>query len=324
MGFRDIKGNEELKRRLADMVDSGRTGHAIMLEEKSGYGALPLAIALVQYLSCHDRHDGDSCGECSCCRRIAHLAHPDVHYVFPVNVTAKSGSERKPVSATFFPVWKGLVEKNPYFTEEELNEAMGIEDKVGVINVQEAKEILNTMNMRSFEGGNRYMIVFLPERMNTEAANKLLKMIEEPFPGSYFIFITQAPEKVIDTIRSRCLRIALQPVPIDSQPDSAEYLGWFQSILDGSQSGDLTGVLKTAETIAAAGREKQKRFCIFSEEYLRKMMHESRQYPYDFYETAYGILDSARSSVESNVNPKIVFCNMVNLLFVNIKRRKGN
>jgi len=324
MRFGDIKGNEELKGRLADMVNSGRAGHAIMLEEKGGYGALPMAIALIQYLSCQNKHDGDSCGECSSCRRIAHLAHPDVHYVFPVNVTSKSGSERKPVSATFFPVWKELVESNPYFTEEELNEAMGIEDKVGVINVQEAKEILNTMNMRSFEGGNRYMIIFLPERMNTEAANKLLKMIEEPFPGSYFILITQAPEKVIDTIRSRCLRISLQPVPIEGQPDSAEYLDWIKSILQGSEHNDLTGILKISETIAAAGREKQKRFCLFSEEYLRKLMHEGRYYPNDFYESAYNIIDSARSAIESNVNPKIVFCNMVNLLFVNIKRRKGN
>jgi len=323
MRFSEIKGNDELKRRLSDMVDAGRTGHAIMLEEKGGYGALPVAIALVQYLSCQNKQDGDSCGECSSCKRISHLSHPDVHYVFPVNVTAKSGSEKKPVSATFSQIWRELVINTPYFTEQDLNEALGIEDKTGVINVQEAKEILNTMNLRSFEGGNRYMIVFLPERMNTEAANKLLKMVEEPFPGSYFIFITQAPEKVIDTIRSRCLRIALQPVPIDKLPDSAEYLHLLTSILNASETNDLMTVLKTAEIIAASGREKQKRFCLFAEEYLRKEIRERMQYPRDFYESAYSIIDSARLSVESNVNPKIVFCNMANLLFVNIKRRRG-
>lgn len=306
------------------MVDSGRTGHSIMLEEDGAYGALPAAMALVQYLSCLDRRDGDSCGVCSNCRRISNFSHPDVHYVFPVNVTSKSGSERKPVSDTFFSFWKELVLKNPYFTEEELNEALGIEDKMGTINVQEAKEIFNTMNMRSFEGGNKYMIIYLPERMNVEAANKLLKLVEEPFPGTYFIFITHAPEKVIDTIRSRCLRIRLEPVQLENGADTEEYRTTFTSILRASLQGDLVSVLKTAEILAATGREKQKRFCLFAEEYIRAIMlgkpetSEFSGIPADFYERAYKVIDTARLSIEGNVNAKIVFCNMCNLLFVRL------
>jgi len=320
MRFKEIKGNSDLKRRLAEMVDSNRAGHAVMLEEKGGYGALPIAMALVQYLSCHNRHDGDSCGECDSCRRINRMVHPDVHYVFPVNVTARTSTERKPVSAAFHSIWRDLVSADPYFTEEGLNEALGLEEKVGVINVQEAKEILNTMNMRSFEGGNKYMIIYLPERMNTEAANKLLKIVEEPFPGSYFIFITQSPEKVIETIRSRCLRIALQPLPLENQPDTDEYLNYFNSLMDSALRNDLMTVLKTSETIAGIGREKQKRFCIFAEEYLRKKMRENMQFPREFYMGVYKIIDGARLSVESNVNPKIAFCNMGNLLFVTTSR----
>jgi len=337
MQFKEIKGNDILKAKLAAMVDRNRTGHAIMLEEKSGYGALPMAMALIQYLNCQNRHDGDSCGECSSCRRISHLQHPDVHFAFPVNVTAKSGSEKKPVSDTFISVWKELMLKNPYFTEEELNTALGIEDKAGIINVNEAKEILNQMNLRSFEGGNKYMIIWLPERMNTEASNKLLKIVEEPFPGSYFIFITQAPEKVIDTIRSRCLRLQLQPIPLELQPDTEEYLELFRSILDAGLSRDLINGLKTAETLAALGREHQKRFCLFSESFLREIMISgmklgeksetgrqaalySGRLPESFYEKGFTLLENARTSIESNVNAKMVFTNLANLFWLNLKK----
>ncbi len=337
MQFKEVKGNDTLKERLAAMVDQNRTGHAIMLEEKSGYGALPMAMAFIQYLNCADRHDGDSCGECSSCRRISHLQHPDVHFVFPVNVTAKSGGEKKPVSDTFISIWKELLLKNPYFTEEELNTELGIEDKVGVINVNEAKEILNKMNLRSFEGGNKYMVIWLPERMNTEASNKLLKIVEEPFPGTFFIFITQAPEKVIDTIRSRCLRIQLQPVPMEYQPDVEEYLEPFCSILEAGLSRDLVKALKTAETLAALGRERQKRFCLFCESFLRQIMMSGMnlgeksaigrraatytgRIPETFFEKGFGLLENARASIESNVNAKMVFTNLANLFWVHLKK----
>ncbi|MBQ0006659.1 MAG: hypothetical protein KBS57_04570 [Alistipes sp.] len=326
-----------MKKRLAEMVDAERAGHAIMLEEKGGYGAVPLAVALIQYLSCRNRRDGDSCGECESCRRIDRMVHPDVHYVFPVNTTQKSGGEKKPVSSTFYQEWKKLVKDNPYFTEAELYDALGIEDKVGTISVQEAKEILNTMNLHSFEGGNRYMVIYLPERMTAETANKLLKIIEEPFPGSYFIFITQSPEKVIDTIRSRCLRIALQPVPMDSRKDSQEFMEFFTSLMDAALQNDLQTILKTCETIASIGRERQKRFCLFAEECLRTIMMTrlgivngespapisakyAKIFPEPFFETAYHVFDNAKQSIEGNVNPKITFCNMGNLLFVNIRK----
>jgi len=160
--------------------------------------------------------------------------------------------------------------------------------------------------------------------MNSEAANKLLKLVEEPFPGTYFIFITHAPEKVIDTVRSRCLRIRLEPIQLENNADTEEYRTAFTSILRASIQGDLVSVLKTAETLAATGREKQKRFCLFAEEYLRTLMRgkqetsEFSRIPADFFERAYTVIDTTRLSIESNVNAKIAFCNMCNLLFVRL------
>lgn len=339
MQFNDVIGNDILKRQLVAMVDEGRVGHSIMLLEKGGYGALPLALATIQYLSCTNKSGGDSCGLCHSCRIIGRLIHPDLHFVFPVNVTAKSGSEKKPVSATFMPIWRELVLENPYFTEDALNSALGIEDKVGTISVSEAKEILSKMNMRSYEGGNKYMVIWLPERMTTEAANKLLKIVEEPFPGTYFFFISQSPEKVMETIRSRCLKMQLHPLPVKDSENNSVYLPLITAILNGCLSKDLVTVLNTNDTIVALGREKQKGFCVYCESFIRKLMMISkgldslsplspeekavaypiaRKIPDAFFEKAYDYLESARLSIESNVNAKMVFCNLGNLFFVSL------
>lgn len=377
MRFSEVKGNDELKKRIAKMVDDGRVSHAMMLVENGGYGALPLALATIQYMSCHNRADGDSCGKCPSCIQISKLAHPDLHFAFPVNVTAKSGSDKKPVSENFLPVWRQLVEADPYFTEDKLNLELGIEDKVGTISVAEAKEILTQMNLKPYEGDNKYMLVWLPERMTTEASNRLLKIIEEPFPGTYFFFITQSPERIIDTIRSRCLRIQLYPMDIPElaailvnefslRPEDATayasnssgnygractaireegnispYLTFLQKILEGCLSRDLLAILTVNDSLVELGREKQKEFCLYSESFLRKVLmvkkgatavsyltaSEARvasaiadRLPEAFFERAYSQLENARMSVESNVNAKMVFCNLGNLFFVSVTR----
>ncbi len=340
MQFKNVIGNEGLKRKFASMVDEGRVAHALMLIEEEGWGALPMAIALAQYMSCPNKGGGDSCGVCPECNKFQKLIHPDMHFVFPVNVTSKSGSEKKPVSDTFIPIWRELTLKNPYFTEEILNRELGIEDKVGNISVAEAKEILNKTNMRSYEGGNKYIIIWLPERMSQEAANKLLKMIEEPFSGTYFILITHSPERVINTIRSRCLSV--QMLPTDSSELTGEVSVYFpiiSELLTNCMAKKLSAMLEQNEEIVALGRERQKEFCKYSTSFLRKIwltrhglatianitQEESQtiesfaaSIPEPFFEKAFNHFEGARSAVENNVNAKMVFCNLTNLLFVSI------
>lgn len=340
MRFADIKGNDTLKKKLAAMVDEGRMGHSMMLVEEGGWGALPLALATAQYMSCPNHSGGDSCGVCPECNKMQKLIHPDMHFAFPVNVTAKLSEGKKPVSDNFISIWRELVTTNPYFTEDVLSRELGIEDKVGTISVAEAKEILSKMNMRAYEGENKYMIIWLPERMTTEAANKLLKIVEEPFPKTYFFFISQSPEKVITTIRSRCLSINL--LPLDSSLISGKpspYFPLFSQILFDCISKDLTHLLLQNESFLSLGREKQKEFCRWSETFLRKILMVKKglpalaavseeeketvfslsgKLPEPFFEKAFTHLENARSSIESNVNAKMVFCNLTNLLFVSI------
>ena len=372
MQFKEVLGNGELKSRLVNMVDSGRTGHSLMFVESDGYGALPLAMALIQYMMCRNRKAGeDSCGICPSCRRISEMMHPDLHFAFPVNSASKSGSG-KPLSGAFMQDWRELYKAKPYFTEADLYDKIGIADKVGVISVAEAKEILDSLSLRSYEGYSKFMLVWLPERMNAEAANRLLKIVEEPSPDTYFIFVTHAPERIISTIRSRSQLIRLYPV---SQEELAPFLsvrigvgadeaalyarisggspGMALSMMQGSSASDaymplltsmlehvvgndLPALLEGNDAVLALGRERQKEFCLYSEAFLRKVlmrrrgldsiadvlpsekeavMRFSAVLPDNFYEKAFAAFDGARTAVESNVNAKMVFCNLVNVLF---------
>ncbi len=340
MQFKEVTGNGGLKKKLSSMVDGGRVAHAIMLIEEEGWGGLPLAVALAQYMSCPNKANGDSCGTCPECNKFQKLIHPDLHFVFPVNVTAKSGSEKKPVSDTFLPIWRELAIRNPYFTEEQLNRELGIEDKVGNISVAEAKEILSKTNMRSYEGGNKYIIIWLPERMSQEAANKLLKMIEEPFSGTYFILITHSPERVINTIRSRCLSVQMLPIEGNgANGEVSQYFPIISELLSNCLAKKLSAMLDQNEDLVNLGRERQKEFCRYSTYFLRKIWltkHGLEQIafinneelqtvrtlaaalPEPFFEKAFNHFEGARVGVENNVNAKMVFCNLTNLLFVSI------
>lgn len=341
MEFKNVIGNEGLKRKLISMVDEGRVAHSIMFVEEDGWGALPLAIALAQYISCPNKSDGDSCGTCPQCHKFQKVIHPDMHFIFPVNATSKSGSEKKPISDHFLNIWRELVVSTPYFTEEMLNRAIGIEDKVGNISVAEAKEILSKANFQSYEGGNKYIVVWLPERMSQEAANKLLKMVEEPFSGTYFLFITHAPERVINTIRSRCLSIQLSP--IDYTQISGElppYFTMISQLLSNCIARKLSEMLSQNEEIANLGRERQKEFCKYSTTFIRKLWltkHQLHQIsninheevktverfaaalPDPFFEKAFLYFENAKRDIEGNANAKMVFNNLINLLFVSLK-----
>ncbi len=380
MQFKEVLGNRDLIARLLRMVDSGRTGHSLMLVERDGYGALPLAMALVQYMMCPCRRPGeDSCGVCPICRKIAEMVHPDVHFVFPVNVTSKSGSSGKPLSASFLQEWRQLYKDNPYFTERDLYARLGIADKVGTISVAEARGILDALSLKSYEGKGKFMTVWLPERMNAEAANRLLKIVEEPMPDTYFIFITHAPERIIATIRSRSRQIRLYPVaPQELAPmlevraglspqeatvyarisggspgaaldmageasSASVYLPMASQMLESAVSGDLVGLLEGNDAVLALGRERQKEFCLYMESLLRKMMMHgrgldavsdtlpqedgavdrfSRVFSGAFYEKAFNALEEARSMVEANVNAKMVFCHLANVLFALVNFRE--
>ena len=351
MRFSEIIGNEVVAKALASMADSGRVAHAMLLYENEGSGALPLALAYLQYLNCEDRQDGDSCGECPSCRQMAKLIHPDVHFVFPVNKGPKS-TDDKPVSESYIRYWRELALADPYFKEADLQKAIGIESKSGLIAVAEAKSIITRLSLAPVYDGYKAVVFYLPEKMNQETANRLLKMVEEPPEKTLFLFITHAPEKVLQTIFSRCQSIRVMPLtkeeqravdamkPQSEDEDAAAYMDMFSDLLRAVVMRDLTSALECGESMASLeSREKQKAFCAFAADCLRKIFLIQRKLPQiasvsdgeqEFYEEmaqkcpkgfcvkAVTNIEKVVAMIDRNVNSKILFCDLVNRMFMNI------
>ena len=213
MRFSDIIGHDELKRRLAAQIDAGRVSHAQLFSGKAGYGTLPLALAYVQYLFCPNRHDGDSCGVCPQCQQVNALAHPDLHFVFPVNKREKKSNEAI-ISDMFIDLWRSTWgEKGGIFTAEEWYERLDLGKTMkGLINVKEAEEIIRKLQFKSFSSDYKAMIIWLPETMNVEAANKLLKILEEPWEKTLFILVSERPDLLLQTITSRTQEVTVSGI----------------------------------------------------------------------------------------------------------------
>ena len=210
MRFADSIGQQELKRHLARPVDAGRISHAQLFNGIAGAGSLPLAIAYAQYIHCHNRHDGDSCGECPSCRQIAALAHPDLHFVFPVNKQGKKSGEVV-LSSDFMPLWRETIERTGgYFSSQQWFDALNLGKTLkGIISTKEAEEIIRRLSFKSFESPYKTMIIWLPETMNDEASNRILKILEEPWENTVFILVTERPDLLLSTVISRTQEVSV-------------------------------------------------------------------------------------------------------------------
>lgn len=198
MRFRDVIGQEEVKNQLRQAVQEGRIAHAQLFTGASGVGKLPLALAYAQYVCCAHRTDEDSCGVCATCRQYEQLQHPDLHFAFPIVKTDSSD-----VCDGFMRSWRELVLQQPYFDLDDWYRAIGVENKQGVIYEKESSEILRKLSLKSFSGGYKVMIIWLPEKMNISCSNKLLKLLEEPPEKTLFLLISEHPELLLSTIVSR-------------------------------------------------------------------------------------------------------------------------
>ena len=351
MKFADIIGNKVASDALRSMADSGRVAHAMLFYENEGCGALPLALAYVQYLNCRNPHDGDSCGECPSCRQMAKLIHPDVHFVFPVNKGPKS-SDDKPVSESYIKYWRELALANPYFMEADLQKAIGIESKSGLIAVPEAKSILSKLSLTAVADGYKAVIFYLPEKMNQEAANRLLKMVEEPPAKTIFLFITHSPEKVLQTIFSRCQSLRVLPLskeereavramaPEEDREEYETFMELFTNLMNALAARDLLAALECGEQMASLdSREKQKAFCTFAGECIRKIFMLQQKLPQiagispeeeafyadmaqkcgrKFCSKTVSNIEKVAYMIDRNVNSKILFCDLVNRMFFSI------
>lgn len=212
MLFSDILGQEHIKNHLRKSADLGRIPHAQLFVGPEGSGTLAMAIAYAQYILCENTEENNN-GNSACNLKFKNLSHPDLHFVFPVATNTEIKS--KPISANFMASWREFVLENPYASLFDWYKKIGVEKKQGQINVEEASEINKTLSLKAYEGGYKTMIVWMADKLNTQASNKLLKLIEEPPAKTIFILITEHKEDIIQTILSRCQVLDFIGLPED-------------------------------------------------------------------------------------------------------------
>jgi DNA polymerase III subunit delta' len=241
MRFSDIIGQEAVKAQLAAMVQQNRLSHALLFLGREGGGALPLALAFAQYITCAKVNGSpqtatsgpslfgdepesiatvpltDSCGECPSCTKGKQLVHPDIHFSYPV-IPRKSGD--KPVSTDYISEWREFIAQTPYGNAYDWLQFIGAENKQGNITAHECNDIIRKLNLKSFESGYKILILWMPEYLGNEG-NKLLKLIEEPPPNTLFILVAENESLILPTIISRT---QLVKIPLLDTADIAQAL----------------------------------------------------------------------------------------------------
>ena len=218
MLFSEILGQKHIKNHLTTSVDAGRIAHAQLFVGPEGSGTLPMAIAYAQYILCSNTNAENTGDNTSCNIKFKNFSHPDLHFAFPVTTSDKVKS--KPVSSFYLEEWRQLLSQQPYGNLFDWYKLLGVDNKQGQIGVDEALQIVKSLSLKSYEGGHKVMLIWMAEKMNTAASNKLLKLIEEPPEKTVFILITEDEEQIISTIRSRCQVLHFPPLAEDAIVDA--------------------------------------------------------------------------------------------------------
>lgn len=206
MKFSDITGHKSAVDSLRDLVDSDRIPHALLIGGPSGVGKMRLARAMVNYVYCQNRSGGDSCGRCPACLQNDHHNNPDVHFVMP-----RVGGDKKN-SDMFLPQWNDFIDRHSYMPPEEWPIAIEAGNSQPIIYRNDAEEIARTAILSSYAYRYKTYVIWLPEKMNPTCANALLKLLEEPYPDTLFILVSNEPDQLLPTIFSRTQRINLKPL----------------------------------------------------------------------------------------------------------------
>jgi DNA polymerase-3 subunit delta' len=396
MTFNEVIGQQELKARLQQMVSEDRLPHALMLCGPQGVGKKALAVSFACYLlnpsliprggSIPEGEEEPPLGEVwrgssEESPMLRKLEHPDLHFTFPTIRLPSMGSDHKPVSDDFARQWHELITETPYFTMDEWMQRMGGENQQAIITAGESDALVRKLSLKSSQGGYKVSVIWLPERMNIECANKLLKLIEEPPSQTVFIMVCEEPDRLLETIRSRVQRIDVKKLPDDevcqalierrgiseeaahrisrlangswlkaveelqAGSENEQFLDLFISLMRLAYQRNLRELRKWSETMAAFGREKQKRYLSF----MLRMVRENFMYNFQREELCYmtqkeedfarnfarfineanvmpisDLLNRAIRDIGQNANAKIVFFDLALQMIVLLIQKQRN
>ena len=232
MLFKEIIGQEAIKRQLCQSVHEGHIPHAQLFTGIAGIGKLQLALAYAQYLNCPHRTDEDSCGTCPTCLQFERLQHPDLHFVFHI-VGADNTCD------AFLEPWREIILNNHYFDLDDWHSALDVEGKQSMIYEKESGEILRKLSLKPYGDGYKVMIIWQPEKMNATTANKLLKILEEPSEKTVFLLVSEHPEDLLSTIQSRVQTIRVPKLEMQTIASALEAKG-----MDTTKAHDIAHIAK--------------------------------------------------------------------------------
>ncbi|MEX8549284.1 MAG: ATP-binding protein [Mucilaginibacter sp.] len=215
MQFKEIVGQETIKQKLLTTVKENRVSHAQLFLGPEGSGSLALAVAYAQYISCENKSDEDSCGECNSCRKYQKLVHPDLHFSYPFFAKHKDDT-----ALTFIDQWRKAFLHNPYLNLHEWRTYLEAENKQANINIAECHQIIRKLSFKPFESEYKILIMWLPEYLDKEG-NTLLKIIEEPAQKTLFLLVAESQDDILNTILSRT---QLVKIPALKDADVQAYL----------------------------------------------------------------------------------------------------
>ena len=304
MRFDQIYGHDSQIRALRESVSLGRVPHAQLFTGPEGVGMLSVAIAYMRAVFCQEPNASES----SCDLKFDRLTHPDLHFVFPVASNAKV--KTKPTSDQFLEEWRLFIENNCFGTLFDWYQQLEIENKQGHIGVLESEEITKKLSLTAYEGGWKGVVVWQADKLNLAAANKLLKLVEEPPEKTLLILISNHEDQVLETLRSRCqgvhfsllpekaiskalisygaprdladslslqangqLSRALRLMKVEEAPFEEWFVSWVRTAFKARRNkGSVVELLNWSQQIAVVGRETQKQFILFSIELFRQAL----------------------------------------------------
>lgn len=236
MLLKEVPGLLAEKKKLLDSVKRSHNSHAQLFHGPTGTASFSLALAYAQYLACKAPGEGDSCGQCVPCKQFQKLTYPDLHFSFPFARIA--GSPRELNCDHFNKDWIDFIKHKPLFHLNDWLGKLDVANKQAQINVDEAARVISKLQLKSYSGGPKFVLLYLPELLHSAAANKLLKTLEEPSPNSIIILISENAERIIQTITSRCQKLHIP------RPKTADIQAFLKS------RGIEESVANTAATVA--------------------------------------------------------------------------
>ena len=345
MKFKEVIGQEEAQQRLIQMVSEGRVPHAMMFCGPSGCGKMALALAFASYLLCKNSEGSDdSCGTCQQCAMLRSWSHPDLLFTYPVIKPSGSSADHKTISDDYAREWREMLSEGPYFSMDQWLEKMKAGNQQALIYVAESEVLIRKLSMKSSQGGYKVNIIWLPERMREDCANKMLKIIEEPPQQTVFLMVCEEPERLLETIRSRVQRIDIKRIDtqaiekalverraidevmahqiarasngdwlkaleeLDASNENHQFLDLFILLMRQAYMRNVKDLKAWSENVAALGRERQKRMLV----YFQHLVRENFMYNFGNPELVY--MTTAESNFAKNFAR---FINEANVIEIN-------